>query len=114
MRSSAIQQPFPPQQLLGSSLNTQLYVLMNVQLQQMLNNSLPRADKVKNEIEDNYEQKFRLVIRLQITYASSELDPTSYTLDALEVSDKRTKSSRRYSQILSSNELTGTIRKNIL
>ncbi|KAJ1350568.1 hypothetical protein KIN20_006382 [Parelaphostrongylus tenuis] len=87
MRSTTIHQPFAPQQILGSSLNTQLYVLMNVQLQHMLNSSLPRVDKVKNELEDNYEQN---------TYASSDVDATSYTLDALEVTDKRTKSSRRF------------------
>ncbi|EYC13456.1 hypothetical protein Y032_0043g722 [Ancylostoma ceylanicum] len=95
-----------PQQGFGMPFNAQLYVLMNAHLQNMLN-SLPRNEKVKVEEEDNEEHKTQCSFSIdnllrpeseeKQTSTSPDSEVTAYTLDALEVSDGRTKSTRKFS-----------------
>ncbi|RCN50717.1 zinc finger, C2H2 type [Ancylostoma caninum] len=101
--------------------NAQFYVLMNAHLQNMLN-SLPRNEKVKTEEDDSEEHKTQCSFSIDnllrpeseekqveeaialsdhetscYTSTSPDSEVTAYTLDALEVSDGRTKSTRKFS-----------------
>ncbi|KJH43922.1 zinc finger, C2H2 type [Dictyocaulus viviparus] len=106
------QQSLSLPQNLESPLNAQMYLLMNVQLQQVIN-SLPRIDmKLNNNNEENDNNDDKKTMRSfsidnllrsesgddkeKNSYGTSELNVTSYTLDALEVSDRRTKNTKKF------------------
>ncbi|CAJ0592696.1 unnamed protein product [Cylicocyclus nassatus] len=93
-----------PQPSFGMPFDAQFYVLMNAHLQNMLN-TMPQ--KVKEEAEESEEHKTQRSFSIdnllrpesEEKQASNtpDSDLTTYTLDALEVSDGRTKTTRKFS-----------------
>ncbi|VDL74384.1 unnamed protein product [Nippostrongylus brasiliensis] len=97
----------PPQQTVGASFDAQFFnVLMNAQLQHLLS-SMPRPEKVKLEINDDHQRPSQCSFSIdnllrpesdeKQTSNSPESDVTAYTLDALEVTDGRTRRERKFS-----------------
>ncbi|WKX91689.1 hypothetical protein Q1695_010039 [Nippostrongylus brasiliensis] len=98
----------PPQQTVGASFDAQFFnVLMNAQLQHLLS-SMPRSEKVKLEISDDHQRPSQCSFSIdnllrpesdeKQTSNSPESDVTAYTLDALEVTDGRTRRERNSSR----------------